>query len=226
MLIIHGENTIASREKLIDVLNSAKQKNQEVIRIEAKELSESSLESTLGSGDLFGTKKIVAIEGLHSLPKSKKQKDLIKMCSQSDLHEIVLWEKRSLTKTMLKPFSDWQVFEYKISKTLFAWLDTLGKKSNDTKKLQLLHDALNADGDYFCFIMLIRQFRLLIQAKTGEKIAGAPFMVTKLKNQANNFSLDELLDIYKNILNMDYQQKTSKSLLGLNQWLDLLTIKL
>jgi len=212
--------------RFYDLISSAKQKNQEVIRIEAKELSESSLESTLGSGDLFGTKKIVAIEGLHSLPKSKKQKDLIKMCSQSDLHEIVLWEKRSLTKTMLKPFSDWQVFEYKISKTLFAWLDTLGKKSNDTKKLQLLHDALNADGDYFCFIMLIRQFRLLIQAKTGEKIAGAPFMVTKLKNQANNFSLDELLDIYKNILNMDYQQKTSKSLLGLNQWLDLLTIKL
>lgn len=226
MIIIHGENTVNSREKLINLLDLAKSHKQEVIRVEAKDLSESALEEILGASDLFGTKKTIVIEGLHSLPKSAKQKALIKMIASSDLHTIILWEKRSLTKTMLKPFAKAEVFEFKISKTLFAWLDTLGKQGNETKKLQLLHDALNSDGDYFCFIMLIRQVRLLIQAKSGTKIAGAPFMITKLKTQADNFSQSELLNLYKEILKMDYAQKTSKSLLSLNQWLDLLSIKL
>lgn len=148
------------------------------------------------------------------------------MCANSELHNIVLWEKRTLTKTMLKQFNNAENYEFKASKTLFAWLDLLGKKNTETKKLQLLHEAIDKDGEYFCFIMLIRQFRLLIQAKTGEKIGGAPFMITKLKKQAQQFSLEELLSTYKEILKMDYQQKTSKSLLSMNQWLDLLSIKL
>lgn len=226
MTIIHGENTVNSREKLIDLINTAKTNAVEIIRYDAKELTEAILEETLGSSDLFGTKKLIVIEGLHSLPKSNKQKALIQMCTHSGIHEIILWEKRDLTKTMLKPFADATVFEFKASKTLFSWLDTLGKRSDETKKLQLLHDAIKTDGEYFCFIMLIRQMRLLIQAKTGEPIGGAPFMITKLKSQANNFNQDELLKTYADLLKMDYAQKTSKNLLSMNQWLDLLTIKL
>jgi DNA polymerase III delta subunit len=226
MIIIHGENTIASREKLMENFAEAKRENREIVRFDAKELSEVILEELFGTSDLFGGKKTIVIEGLHSLPKSTKQKTMIQMCAQADLHDLVLWEKRELTATMLKNFAKAQVFSFKASKTLFAWLDSLGKKGDETKKIQLLHDALSADGEYFCFIMLIRQFRLLIQIKSGEKIAGAPFMITKLKAQASFFSLEEMLKIYNQLLEMDYSQKTSKNLLSLNQWLDLLTLKI
>lgn len=226
MIIIHGENTINSRAKLIEIIDSYKTQKTEILRFEAKELNEAILEETLGSNDLFGTKKLIVIEGLHSLAKSVKQKALIQMCANSNLHQIVLWEKRSLTKTMLKQFPKLEEFEFKASKTLFSWLDSLGKNGNETKKLQLLHDAINSDGEYFCFIMLIRQFRLLIQSKSGGKIAGAPFMVSKLNKQAQNFTLEKILQIYKEINEFDYLQKTSKNLLSMNQWLDLLTIRL
>ncbi|GIK83625.1 MAG: hypothetical protein BroJett025_02470 [Patescibacteria group bacterium] len=226
MIIIHGENTITSRDKLLDVISDYKKQGIELVRLEAKDLSEAQLETTLGEGDLFGTKKAIIIEGLHSLPKSEKQKTLIKLCCNATNHEIVLWEKRELTATMLKPFPQAQVYAYKASKTLFSWLDLLGTNGNETKKIQLLHDAIETDGDFFCFIMLIRQFRLLIQAKTGEKIAGAPFMISKLQKQAQQFSLEQLLKIHQQLLIFDFEQKTSKSLLSMNQWLDLFTVKL
>lgn len=232
MIIIHGENTINSRQKLIEVIDLAKNQKQEIVRQESKTLNEAELEEILGSSDLFGTQKTIIIEGLHSLQTSKKKKLLIQMVANSELHNIVLWEKRSLTKTMLKQFaktnnqSGLEDYEFKASKTLFAWLDLLGKKNTQTQKLQLLHEAIEKDGEYFCFIMLIRQFRLLIQAKTGEKIGGAPFMIAKLNKQAQQFNLEELLSTYKELLEMDYAQKTSKGLLSMNQWLDLLSIKL
>lgn len=226
MTIIHGENIIASREKLITLLDKIKESGGEIVKLEAKELSEAVLEELFGANDLFGTQKTIVIEGLHSLPKSKKQKTLIELSTNSQIHEVILWEKRTLTKTMLKPFSNTQVFEFKASKTLFNWLDMLGTKENETKKLQLLQDAIATDGEYFCFIMLIRQFRLLIQAKTDSQIAGAPFMITKLKKQAERFTLNQLVGIYSKLLEFDLSQKTSKNLLSVNQWLDLLSLKL
>ena len=226
MIVIHGENTIASREKLVDCISASKENGNEIIRIETKSLTEAQLEEVLGTSDLFGTAKTIIIETLHSLPTSKRKKNLISLLQNSQLHEVILWEKRSLTKTMLKPFASAQVFEYKASKTLFAWLDLIGKSTDATKKLRLLHEAFDNDGEYFCFLMLIRQFRLLIQIKTGAKVGGAPFMITKLQNQSSNFSEEELLKTYKKLLEIDIAQKTSKNLLSLQQELDLLTTKL
>lgn len=226
MIIIHGENTVLSRSKLVDLLALQKQNGVQIQRLEAKELTESDLETALGESDLFGTKKAIVIEGLHSLPKSAKQKKLLQLCAQAQTHEVLLWEKRELTATMLKLFPTAEVFGFKASKTLFTWLDLLGKKEDESKKIQLLHDAINSDGEYFCFIMLIRQCRMLIQAKTGEKIGGAPFMIAKLQKQAQHFTLEQLLKLYKQLLTFDYAQKTSKNILSMNQWLDLLTLKL
>ena len=226
MILIHGENTIASREKLVECITTSKQKGNEIVRVEAKTLTEAQLEELLGTSDLFGTAKTIIIEALHSLPTSKKKKNLITSLQKSQLHELILWEKRTLTKTMLKPFAAAQVFEYKASKTLFAWLDLLGKNQDTTKKITFLHEACSTDGDYFCFLMLIRQFRLLIQVKTGATVGGAPFMIAKLTSQASHFTHEELLEIYKKLLQIDIAQKTSKNLLTLQQELDLLTTKL
>lgn len=226
MIIIHGENTVASRSKLLEYIDQAKASEQEIVRVEAKALGEAELEELLGTSDLFGTEKTIIIEGLHSLPKSKKQKRLIELLANNQIHSLILWEKRALTKTMLKAFPNAKNFEFKVSKTLFTWLDMLGQKGSETKKLTVLHDAIKTDGEYFCFLMLIRQSRMLIQVKSGGKIAGAPFMIAKLKKQADQFTLESLRALHKKLLEIDQQQKTSTASLTLNQQLDLLTLTL
>ncbi|OIO44728.1 MAG: hypothetical protein COZ34_00130 [Candidatus Pacebacteria bacterium CG_4_10_14_3_um_filter_34_15] len=232
MIIIHGENTTNSRQKLVEVINDQKNKNQEIIRLEAKQLTEASLEEALGANDLFGTSKTIIIEELHSLPVSKKKKNLIDLISKPQIHNIVLWEKRSLTKTMLGKIandsnkSSFTDFEFKISKTLFTWLDSLGKTGDNQKKLQLLHSAIETDGEFFCFLMLIRQIRMLIEIKSGGIAKGAPFMTAKLNQQASNFKLKQLLGFYKELLEIDIKQKTSASLIDTVAMLDLLSLKL
>lgn len=246
MIIIHGENTTNSREKLFEIIEDKKSKEQEVIRLEAKQLTEADLEEALGANDLFGTAKTIVVEELHSLPTSNKKKNLIELLSKPQIHDIVLWEKRSLTQSMLKKLAgtgskgtknsynrpngdsgaSFTEFEFKISKTLFTWLDSLGNQGNSQKKLQMLHAAIETDGEFFCFLMLIRQIRMLIEVKSGGSTKGAPFMIAKLDNQAANFSLNQLLEIYKQLLDIDLKQKTSASLINEVATLDLLSLKL
>ncbi len=226
MIIIHGENTTNSRQKLFEIIEEYKSKNLEVTRISAKQLSEAMLEEVLGASDLFGTAKLIVIEELHSLPNSKKKKYFLDLVSKAQIHKVVLWEKRSLTATMIKKFENAQEFEFKVSKTLFSWLELLGTSGNDQKKLKLLHSAIEIDGEFFCFLMLIRQIRQLIQIKSGGNPGGAPFMVAKLSSQASKFSMDQLLNIYKKLLKIDLKTKTSNILISETTMLDLLSLKL
>jgi DNA polymerase III delta subunit len=230
MQILHGEHLTQSRAHLGTLIDTARAKNTEVIRIVAKKTSVAELEEALVSTSLFGTEKIIIIEELHSLPKSKRKDELISLVAQkstaSELgEEIILWESRQLTATMLKKFSGATVREFKLSKKLFSWLDSLGG-TNAVQKLTLLHGAVSSESEHFCFIMLMRQVRLLIQAKDGGTIKGAPFMVSKLRSQAKKFSLEKLLQTHGKLLEVDRQLKSSGSALTLAQQLDLLTLSL
>lgn len=226
LIVIHGEQTHLSRQKLVELLQKAKQEGKEVQTLNAKQLSPSDLETHLGSTSLFGSQSVLVIEELHSLPVSARRKSLLEMVAKAET-EILLWEKRSLTKTMLKTLNPSQDFEFKPTSNLFKWLDALSPNpKTKNRQLQLLASAVEGDGADLCFIMLIRQVRLLIQAKTNAKIAGAPFIVSKLKTQAQAFTLAQLLRLHTKLLEIDLQYKTSKLSLTLAKELDLLLVRL
>lgn len=226
MLIIHGEHTVKSRERLGSILQAAHAQNQDVVRLVAKELTPALVEETLASTSLFGTEKLIVIEELHSLPKSAKKDALIEQLSDVGDTPVVLWEKRQLTPTMLKKFKNATAEEFKSSSVLFRWLDGFGSTANKTQQLKELQEIYNQDGAEFLFAMLARQVRLLISVKDDGNVKGAPFMITKLKKQASSFTLEKLLAIHKNLLDIDHAQKTSGSRLTLQQQLDLLVLTL
>lgn len=229
--ILHGDNTVQSRNKLAQFISLAKNKKQDIIRLEAKKTTLPELEQMLGSNNLFGNSQLIIVEALHSLPQSKRKNDFIDLIAQtsqsSQNMEIILWEKRALTPTMLKKFPKNKEEHFKLTNQLFKWLDSLSP-NNKTKTSQLknLHKAIEDNGEHMCFVMLIRQIRLLIQAKDGGNIKGPPFMISKLKKQAQDFSLDMLLDIYRNLLQIDLKMKTSQNQLSLAQSLDLFIVNL
>lgn len=224
--ILHGENLVASREKLVELLESAKEKNFTIDRFDAKNLSRAELETKLVKQDLFGSKRLVVVEGLHSLPRSKQKKQLLELIQAAEI-ELILWEKRDLTKTMLKKFPQAEIHHFKLSNALFNWLDSLrgdGRQLQD--QLKKLHLALEREDAYLCFIMLARQLRLLIQLKEGNRPPGAPWMINKLEKQAETFTLSQLLKLHQELIKIDQAHKTSASQLTLAQELDLLLINL
>ncbi len=230
MIILHGDNTAQSRNKLAQIIDAKKSENYHITRLEAKKITPAIIEETIGSTSLFDDKKLIIIEELHSLPRSKNKTNLIDQLSASqqltaNSQELVIWEKRSLTKTMLKKFPEAKVFEFKTSNHLFKWLDLInGKKNSQTEMLKTFKQAIKSDGEFMCFTMLIRQIRLLITAKDGGEIKGPPFVVKKIQNQSRSFSLDQLLKIHDQLLNIDTKQKTSTTSQSLEQNIDLLLL--
>lgn len=230
MLVLHGEHLVNSRQKLQTQLEQARAAGSQVIRLSASKLTVAELELALGGDSLFGEPKVVVIEELHSLPTSQRKTALIKAVAtaagQPTTPEIILWEKRALTPTMLKQFPAAKADESKLSKQLFSWLDSLsGSSQAKTKQIQYFHQVLEQEAAELCFAMLTRQIRLLLQAKSGGTLKGAPFMVTKLKNQAKNFELGQLVSIHSQLLTLDLALKTGKNPGTLTQALDLLIWK-
>ncbi len=227
MIVIHGENTIKSRQKLMAIIDDAKGKNTLVERFEADDLDRPTLESKLQKTDLFGHSRMIVIEGLHSLRRSQRKKELIKLVTNHNTTPICLWEKRKLTKTMLKKLEAQQVFYFKLANALFNWLDTFSPQTRTkAKQISALRQALKSDDEYLCFIMLARQIRMLIQAKTGGQIKGPYFVINKIKKQAHQFHLKQLLTVHSQLHQLDADIKTSNNIVDLGQSLELLIMHL
>lgn len=197
----------------------ARQKGSEINHIEASGLTAAGLEGELGSQDMFVSSKLIVIEGLASLTKSKKKDELIDLVIKyADTADIVLWEAKKLTPTLLKKFDHAKQQVFPLSSSLFEWLDSL--HGPVPRRLALLQQAAKQDGIDFCFAMFTRQVRLLLLTKSGEPMKEHPFVIQKLQKQATVFTLPQLIKIHEQLTMMDFRQKTGRSRLTTQQELE------
>jgi DNA polymerase III subunit delta len=86
--------------------------------------------------------------------------------------------------------------------------------------MKLLHQMLEKEDAQVIFGMIVRQFRMLIQAKAilddrggvnevTQALKTADFVSRKLVDQARRFSLEELQVIYRKLLDIDLESKNS-----------------
>jgi DNA polymerase III subunit delta len=118
--------------------------------------------------------------------------------------------------------------------SIFELVDALGQ--NDGKKAQrVLHQLLEEEEAFELWGMVIRQFRLLLQAREMlDERANVPeiqkalglqdFLAQKVCNQAGHFSMSALESIYHKLLEIDEGAKTSQVPLDLA--LDTLIVEL
>lgn len=118
--------------------------------------------------------------------------------------------------------------------SVFELVDALGQ--NDGRKAQrVLHQLLEEEEAFELWGMVIRQFRLLLQAhEMLDERAGIPeiqkalgmheFVAQKVCNQAKRFSMPALESIYHKLLEIDEAAKTSQTPLDLA--LDTLIVEL
>lgn len=219
--ILHGDDDVKIHAELSHHLDLAKQKNIPVVRLTAKGLAFSDLETALGTDELFATEKTVVIDGLHSLPKSKLKEELIDLIRsmQTDI-EVILLENKILTPTQLKKFPQARVSLSKIPAQLFAWLDSLGLQPA-TKLITVFHDIIKNQEPELVFAMIIRQTRILLSYVSDGVYSGPPFGKTKIMRQARSFSITKLILLHEKLLDIDLGQKTSRSVLTLTQEIDL-----
>ncbi|MBI5954124.1 MAG: DNA polymerase III subunit delta [Chloroflexi bacterium] len=118
--------------------------------------------------------------------------------------------------------------------SVFDFVDALSQGNGKTAQ-KLLHRLLENEDPFSLWGMVVRQFRLLIQAREildgrGNKddVARAlgvhPFVAEKITGQANRFTMESLESIYRHLLEIDERVKTSQITLDLA--LDTLIVEL
>jgi DNA polymerase-3 subunit delta len=109
--------------------------------------------------------------------------------------------------------------------SVFDFVDALAN-GNGKSAQHLLHRLLETEDEFSLWGMVVRQFRLLIQAREildgrGNKddVARAlgvhPFVAEKTTQQATRFSIESLESIYRRLLKIDEGVKTSQVTLDL-----------
>ena len=109
--------------------------------------------------------------------------------------------------------------------SVFDFVDALAN-GNGKAAQHLLHRLLETEDEFALWGMVVRQFRLLIQAREildgrGNKddVARAlgvhPFVAEKAAQQASRFSIESLEAIYHRLLSIDEKVKTSQVTLDL-----------
>lgn len=109
--------------------------------------------------------------------------------------------------------------------SVFDFVDALAN-GNGKSAQHLLHRLLESEDEFSLWGMVVRQFRLLIQARevldgngNKDEVAKAlgvhPFVAEKAAQQASRFSIETLEAIYHRLLTIDERVKTSKVTLDL-----------
>lgn len=218
--IVHGEDNLSSYKRLSELIENYNSKNIEVIVKDSADMDVGTLRQETGQSDLFGTSNCLVIKNLLSGIKSKNKDSLIESLKKMADGEVVLYEAKKLTETALKSLSKARVETFNINPVIFKFLDLL-RPGNTRVVLQGWNRLLELGHEpEYVFSMVVRQIRLLIQAKSGGSyLKLSPYPKKLITLQANYFTLNQLLDLHHHLYETDKRIKTGLSPLPLDQLL-------
>lgn len=225
--ILHGENQTASRAARTKLISELQAKGFVSRSVEGETATRSELESLLTSVSMFETEAII-IDNLISRLKSKEKAACIDLLSSTPLAKpIVMWERRALTATMLKPFAKIaEVKLFKESSSLFPFVDSL-IPGNQARMLPLFHAAQRDNDIFLIFGMVVRRVTdMLIASDNPQFLAGSPWGMKQIINQSKSWTTSKLRLLHTSLLEIDLAVKTGGSKLDLTSQLDLLLLQL
>jgi hypothetical protein len=214
--IIHGENTVASRQYLADVLKKFKSLGYGVIRPEGTRDLENFTDFSQ-SVTLFGQKTVVVLENF------LKQKGKIKpSVNRDELNEVVFWEDGKRSAAVLAQFDKRaQVMEFKVPYSVFRLLDNL-RPDNQKTTIRLYHQLLKNLPPEMIFSFVASRFIDLYYPPIGKP----DWTKEKLSTQTQSFTKIKLAGILRELSAIDLGQKNSLSPLPLDKQLEVFLLKL
>ncbi len=223
MIILHGENTVLSRQKLKEEIETLRARNkEEVLKFEGNNLKLNELQEAIEAPSLLEKNHLIIIENIFSGRQSQAKKKIIDYLRKSDPSNLIVWEGKKIDGQVLSSFKN-QILRFDLPLVVFRFLDSLSP-GNAKQSIVLFHQSLEKDPPELIFYLLSRQIRLLIlAADLGEKGLNQmkDWQKEKLIRQAKRFGLKKLINIYKELLEIDWQQKTGQSSFSIVSQLDL-----
>ena len=207
IIVLHGDDSVKSYERLMKFVESAKKRNWEIVTDEFP-----------NTPSLFGTDRLIVYRDYKLL----KPQD-IKNFDRFD-GTLVVYHTAILPQTFLKLMpKDFKMEKFELPKLLFVFLESF-YPGNSVRALKLLHDLTDSQAIELTFFMLARQMRDLYWISIDPSSNHfQSWQASKLKNQAGKFTVEKLKQIISSLSDIDIKVKTSKT--DLLTELDLLIVK-
>ncbi len=223
LTIICGEDIVASRDYLNQLIKIKKEKEQVVLQtINAADVIELSRQDTQPIS-LFDT-PVYLLENASKKIARKGSGDLYKALqalSKNPKISLFIWES-GLSKREVKIADLGAVKEFKPAHSVFTFLDQC-YPSNLRNFLTQLRSLSTPQTELFLHIMLTRHMRVLLSLRSGYTSTKLPpWQVGKLKSQASRWDKKKLLDFYDKLLTIEVQLKTGKSVYSVGKSVEML----
>ncbi len=228
IIFIHGDDTVSSRNYFLE----ERKKDPSSFFFDGETLELTNIIQIIDGGSLFEETKKIFIENLFKKKSTKALDEIISYIFKNEKKlEICLWEGKELSKKQLSIFSQHSVKTFKLTQSLFSFLDSISPRS--ATLLSLFHKTLESTEPELVFFMILRQVRLLLalsDTKSPETIDEvnrmAPWQKNKLKKQASYFTQEQLKHLYHSLFEIDRALKTGSSSLSLTQSIDILLLEI
>lgn len=223
--LLHGDNIEASRQKL-EQLRKGKQES-DVRVMEGKSLDITALHQALTPMSFLAGNVCVIIENFFSKANKKSKNfpviiDILK--SAADSNDIILWEQAEVSKTHISGLGTGvHVQMFKLPASIFYLLDSM-KPGNKVVALRFLSQTLATEQPELVLALLARRVRQLLIVGSGSSVSAlADWQRARLTAQAGFFTIEKLRAIYRELLSIEYSQKSGTSPLQLplmlEQWI-------
>ena len=230
--IFHGDNIDVSRKAFIGQIARLKDGGlNEVVRLNGADIVQSDLIQALESQSLFGSDRIVAVEGLFSRRVSK-EKDLLISYILSSLillpssFFLLLWEGKKILATGLKKFAGKngvEIKEFKISGLLYKFLDQIIPENGRVASATFNNLILEEPVELVFYLLVKRLTELILESPSSGQGGGYDdWRRQKLIDQASKWSGKRLVNFHKKLTEIDEAVKTGSTPSSLSSHLDIL----
>ena len=224
--LIHGDNIEASRKEFNRQKDNAM--GREVRQLDGRSLDDGMLIQALESSSLFSGGTLVVIERLFGKigKNTKRITAYASILNKAKDVDVVIWEEKELGPSIVKQLLSVTNRSFMLPPQIFAFLD--GVKPNNAKQLIPLYSSLiKEEAPELVFAMLIKRIRLLIQLADHQVPAGiSPWQISRLTTQAKSFTMEQLIDLYKNIHDIEVLLRTGNAPFTIAQYTELMIANL
>lgn len=206
--LIHGNDQLASFNAFKKILDASDELSQ--TRLVGSELDLKTVQEALETPSFTGP-RLVIIEDLSRNRSSNFFQGLKKYLLEAPGEvNLVIYERKLLPpeSPVLGLSKNIKTFPVSGGLNVFEWADQVGKR--DLKGSLLGWEKLTRSGEEpdYLFLMLVRQFRLLLLLKKGAPIRVPEFVETKLRAQLKWWGEGDLENSFRRLLTIDRENKT------------------
>lgn len=218
IIVLHGEDTTKSYERLKKFIDVAKKRSWEVVFLDESNLA---LKENLSSSSLFGGERFFILKDIKKL--TKKEIEWIKKNTSTLPGNLIIYHEGTIGAVLLKSLpKDSKIEEFKLPKLIWNFLEII-RPGNADQTIKTFHKVIEKEPIELVFALIARQMKDLYLVKSGNSSQIPSWRESKLINQASKFTSENLKQIIGKLTEIDVEVKTSKA--NLVSSLDLLLIK-